>query len=114
MKNVFLYLLFIFAIVALFGVAFSNAQENESEGAKIFVDNKCSMCHSVESAGITSKKKDAVDLSVTGQDKTAEFLIKYLKKEEKIDDKMHKSTFKGSDEELKVLSEWLAGLKDTE
>ncbi len=111
MKNVVIYLLFVLTIVALFGFAFSMAQNKEPDGKQIFVNNKCITCHSVTSADLTSKKKDAVDLSKTGNSYKTTFLTKYLNKEEKINNKVHKVGFKGSAEELKTLSEWLNSLK---
>jgi mono/diheme cytochrome c family protein len=112
MKNVVVYLVFIFAVVFLFGFAYSFNPEG-GDGKSIFVEKKCSSCHSIESADITSNKKDAVDLSVTGDTYDAEFLIKYLIKEEKIDGKEHKTKMKGTEEEIKTISEWLASLKET-
>jgi cytochrome c5 len=111
MKNVLIYLGLIVTIVALYGFAYTIADQKSDDGKKIFVDNKCQMCHTVQSAGIESKKSDASDLSAVGKDKTAEFLTKYLKKEAKLNDKDHKSSFKGSDEDLKVLVDWLLTLK---
>jgi len=111
MKNVLIYLGLIVTIVALYGFAYTIADQKSDDGKKIFVDNKCQMCHTVKSAGIESKKSDASDLSAVGKDKTAEFLTKYLKKEAKLNDKDHKSSFKGSDEDLKVLVDWLLTLK---
>jgi hypothetical protein len=69
------------------------------------------MCHTVTSAGIESKKSDATDLSKVGVDRTVEFLTKYLKKEAKLNDKDHKSSFKGTDEDLTALVQWLSTLK---
>ncbi|QQS37471.1 MAG: cytochrome c [Ignavibacteriales bacterium] len=111
MKNLMMYLLFVVSIVLLFGFAYSYAQNTEPEGQKIFVEKKCGSCHSVNSVELTSKKKDAVDLSVTGSNRTADFLTKYLKKAEKLDGKDHKTAFKGTDEELKALVSWLVSLK---
>jgi hypothetical protein len=111
MKNTFFFLLFISAIVALFAFAFSFSQESELDGQQIFADSKCIKCHSVESLEISSTKDDPVDLSNTGANHDAEFLKKYLVKEEKLNDKKHKTKFKGSDEELDVLVNWLLTLK---
>lgn len=111
MKNVLSYLLFVFFVVALYGFAFSFAQNAEPAGKKVFVDKKCSACHSVESAGITSKKKDAVDLSKTGDKQKAEVIAKYLDKKEKINGKEHKTAFKGTEQELKDVSKWLESQK---
>lgn len=113
MKNIALFLLFVIAIIGLYGFAFSlNAEE--PSGKKIFVDSKCSMCHSVESADITSKKKDAIDMSGVGNKNNAEFLAKYLTKKEKLNDKEHKTAFKGTEEDLQALAAWLESLKTEE
>jgi len=111
MKNILIYLGLVITIVALYGFAFTIADEKSDDGKKVFVDNKCNMCHTVTVAGIESKKSDASDLSTTGKDRTVEFLTKYLKKEAKLDDKDHKSSFKGTDEDLAKLVDWLSTLK---
>jgi cytochrome c553 len=111
MKDTLLYVLFISAIVALFGFAFSFSQEQTPDGEQIFLDNKCNKCHSVTSMDITSKKNDAVDLSDAGSAGDVEFLKSFLLKEADIDDTSHKIKFKGSEEELNTLAEWLASLK---
>ncbi len=110
MKNLILYILVIFVIVALYGFAYASEFKSEPDGKTIFEAQKCNMCHTVETANITSKKKDALDLSNAGKELKADFIIKFLKKEEKIDDKAHKIAFKGTDEELKILSEWIESL----
>lgn len=111
MKNIFFYLVFISAIVALFAFAFSFSQEGETDGQQIFTDSKCTKCHSIESLELSSKKDDAVDLSNVGSQRNAEFLTKYLVKEEKLNEKKHKTKFKGSEEELNTLVNWLVTLK---
>lgn len=111
MKNILIYLGLVVTIVALYGFAFTIADQSSDDGKKVFVDSKCSMCHTVKSAGIESKKSDAIDLSTVGKDRTVEFLTKYLKKEVKLNDKDHKSSFKGTDDELTKLVEWLSTLK---
>jgi mono/diheme cytochrome c family protein len=113
MKNIVLYLLFIMSIVALFGFAFSMAQEKVPAGQKIFLDSKCTSCHSVTAAGITSTKKDAADLSKTGDNYKTDFIVQYLNKEVKLNDKLHKTAFKGSSEDLKKLASWLTSLKSS-
>jgi len=111
MKNIFTYLSIIIAIVALYGFAFTISSNDDPAGKKIFIDNKCNMCHTVKSAGIESKKSDATDLSNVGAEMKKDDMIKYLKKEMKLNDKDHKTAFKGSDEDLKKLVEWLSTLK---
>ncbi len=113
MKNIVLYLLFIMSIVALFGFAFSMAQDNEPAGKTIFINSKCSGCHTVQSADITSKNKNAVDLSKTGDNLQPDFIVNYLNKEVKLNDKQHKIAFKGSADDLNTLADWLVSLKTT-
>lgn len=109
MKNVISYLMFVFAVVFLFGLAYS--YNVGDEGKQLFIDQKCNMCHTVEVVNIESRKKDATDLSIIGDNYDADLLAKYLLKEEKIDDEIHKSVWKGTDDDLKKISEWLASLK---
>lgn len=111
MKNIVAYLTIIVAIVALYGFAFTFTSNDDPAGKKIFVDQKCNMCHTVKSVGIESKKSDASDLSNVGAEMKSEDMIKYLKKEMKLNGKDHKTAFKGSDEDLKKLVDWLSTLK---
>jgi CxxC motif-containing protein (DUF1111 family) len=111
MKDTFLYVLFISAIVALFAFAFSFSQDQDLNGKQIFVDSKCNNCHTVTSIEITSKKDDAVDLSNAGSAGDGQLIKSYLLKEVKINDNDHKVKFNGSEAELNTLSEWLASLR---
>ena len=111
MKDTFLYVLFISAIVALFAFAFSFSQTKDLDGKQIFIDSKCNNCHTVTSNEITSKKDDAVDLSNAGSSGDAQLIQTYLLKEAKINDNEHKMKFKGSEAELNTLSDWLSSLK---
>jgi CxxC motif-containing protein (DUF1111 family) len=111
MKDTFLYVLFISAIVALFAFAFSFSQDQNLDGKQIFLDSKCNNCHTVTSNEIISKKDDAVDLSNAGSVGDTQLISNYLLKEAKINDKDHKVKFKGSEAELNTLSDWLSSLK---
>ena len=80
-----------------------------SDGKAVFEAQKCNLCHSVPAAGIEATTKsdklkgpDLVDL-----DADAQWVAKYLKKEVEKDGKSHTKPFKGSDEELKALVDWL-------
>ena len=111
MKNIFSYLLFNFVIVALYGFAISFAQNKGVDAKKVFETQKCNACHTVTTLAITSKKKDAVDLSTVGSTYKADFLTKYLKKDAKIKDVAHKVALKGTEEEQAAVVKWLASLK---
>ncbi|HOK14308.1 MAG TPA: c-type cytochrome [Candidatus Kapabacteria bacterium] len=100
------------AFIALASINVSvNAQEAK-DGKTVFTEQKCDMCHSINSLGIASKKKSgAIDLSNAAVEGDAEFFAKYLKKETDLKGKKHPAQFKGSDEDLTILTEWLTTLK---
>lgn len=91
-------------------------------GQKVFTEAKCQMCHTIYAAGIgeppaEDAKKDKSgppDLSMTGVSRTAEWLSLFLQKKETLNDKQHMMSFKGSDEELTTLVDWLLTLKPAE
>jgi hypothetical protein len=64
----------------------------------------------VKSLTITTKGKGP-DLSAVGATQKADFLNKYLMKQEKIKNKLHPTPFKGTPDDLKNLCAWLATLK---
>ncbi|HEY7160879.1 MAG TPA: c-type cytochrome [Acidobacteriota bacterium] len=82
-------------------------------GQKLFMDKKCNTCHSIDSVKITKKmaSSKAPDLSNVGAEKNAEWIAKWLNKEVDVNGKKHSATFKGTPEETKTLSDWLATLK---
>lgn len=100
------------SIIALFilFIGTVSAQTKEHPGKKVFVDSKCQTCHTVESHELTSKSKKAVDLSNVGGVYRANFLEQFLVKKEKINNKMHVQAFKGSNDDLHNLAEWLQTL----
>lgn len=110
MKDVFAFLIFISFIVFLFGFSYSIGGYANSDGNRIFTEKKCTVCHTINSSHITSKKTDAVDLSDAGALGNSEFFAKYLSKNASIDGKKHKILFNGTAEELETLSVWLAEL----
>lgn len=104
-------LLALLAIAAATALATAPLQAAEAPaGQKIFLAQKCNLCHSVSSAGIeaktTNEKLQGPDLS-TVELPDAEWLAAYLKQEETHDGEKHKKKFTGSDEELQALIDWL-------
>ena len=91
-------------------------------GQQVFVAQKCQMCHTVYSAGIGEPPaKDAKeeeneaegppDLSLAGTGRTAEWISLFLQKKEELNEKKHMLQFKGTDEELTTLANWILTLK---
>ena len=74
-------------------------------------EKNCGECHGVEVADITpTTKVDAdrgPDLTGLSERYESDWLSKYVMQEAEIEGKSHKKKFKGSDEELQVLVDWL-------
>lgn len=51
------------------------------------------------------------DLSSVGKDGDAAWLSQYLLKEVDVEGKKHRPTYRGSDEDLQTIAEWLAQQK---
>jgi cytochrome c551/c552 len=90
-------------------IAFALSQ-NKS-GKVIFINQKCNLCHSVSTQGIeaktTSEKLKGPDLVGLADKYKPKWISLYLKKKVKKNGKFHKRSFKGTDEELQALVDWL-------
>lgn len=105
-----------------------------SAGKDLFLKFKCNRCHTITALNIAQDKskdeedqdegngdkeevKKPKDLSNIGTKHNADWIAGWLTKKEKIKDmktkkmKTHKKKFKGTEAELKSLSEWVASLK---
>ena len=86
-----------------------------ADAKELFVASKCVKCHSIDAQGVAATPKagdeDKVhDLSKVGAERTAEWIQKFLRKQEDIKGKKHKLKFRGSDADLEALATWLASL----
>lgn len=104
------------AIIAVVVVTFlfsSMITAQSTTGKDIYINAKCNTCHAVKSKGITSKQAEKYpDLSNYGSlGIDSETTTKYLNKEAEIKGKKHPVKFKGTEEELKKLVDWLLTLK---
>jgi cytochrome c5 len=105
------------AVLLAYGVVgISSAEEEKAgcdDGKALFEANKCNMCHAVKAAGIEAKvkseKMQGPDLGGVGSRHEADWIVQYVKKEAQKEDKDHKGTFKGSDDDLKAMITWLDG-----
>ena len=81
------------------------------DGKKIFLAEKCNLCHSIEVAGIEattkSDKMKGPDLGAVEPELKGDELMKFLRQTATRDGEKHKKAFKGSDEELGALLGWL-------
>ena len=101
------------AVLSLIFVSASSGEE-VAAGQQVYLDQKCNMCHAVSTVGIeaktTSEKMKGPDLVGLAKHETladAATLAKYIKQEAKLDGEEHKKGFKGTDEELQALVDWL-------
>lgn len=99
----------LFAAVVL--VANPAASDDAAGGKAIFLAQKCNLCHTVSSAGIEARtKSDALkgpDLIGVGSRHERGWFPKWLHREVEMNGQKHKKQFKGSDEELQALIDWL-------
>lgn len=106
------------AMSALALTAGTASAASPETGRQVFEAQKCSLCHGVEALGIEAKTKSeklrGKDLSNIGAERDAEWLGKFLRHEQELDGAMHKKEFKGTDEELQALLEWLGTMRKAE
>ena len=93
-------------------------EEGEIDGKVEFGEQKCVMCHGVAAEGMkaktTSAKMAGPDLSGFKSDMSLQKQADYLRGEIAIDGAKHKKPFKGTDEELQAIVDWLGSLEAQE
>jgi len=101
----------VIALVAVTLIFTATSVAGEQGGPAVFKAKKCNTCHSVSTAGIKattkSSKMSGPDLVNLAETYKADWISAYVRKEADLDGKNHKKPFKGSDEELQVLVDWL-------
>lgn len=119
MKRLSTALLAAAAAVAILALAVPPATSagEEADAKALFVEtHKCNMCHGVAAAGIeaktTSDKMKGPDLSGFKSDKDLAELAAFMRKEN--EGEQHKKGFKGTDEELQAILDWLGSLEAQE
>lgn len=107
----------LFALILLLGlvVLLTPATADAQDGKAAFLENRCNVCHSVESQEIEKSSKMAgPDLSDAGNMvESAEWLKGFLLKENETDAGAHKKTWSGTDEQLDAIVNWLMTLKSS-
>ena len=102
------------AVLLSAAAAYAAAEEAPAGGKEVFLSLKCHLCHSVDVAEIEAKAKSekvrGPDLSTVGSERDGGWVTAYMKRQETIEGKEHKKEFKGSDEELQAIVDWLLSL----
>lgn len=110
-------LLPLFACLALFFVLAPMPEAplpDDEKGEAVFLEQSCDRCHAVPAAGLLAKPKTEEDhgpaLDKLGEKYNPRALrrfIKYADVAEGMSGVPHKKEFKGTDEELQALVDWL-------
>lgn len=105
------------ALLMLATAVTTGAAEGKMDGKEQFMSGGCNTCHAVASADIaaktTSEKMFGGDLGGYETD-DLEALAQYVRKQTEMDGKSHKKEFKGTDEELQAIVDWLGSLEAAE
>jgi hypothetical protein len=104
------------ALIVLCLALWSGGAAFAADAKELFVSSKCMRCHSIEAQGVAAKPKageedEVKDLSKVGNEHTADWIAKFLRKQADLDGKKHKQKFRGTDADLQTLANWLASLK---
>ncbi len=114
----------LYAMIVILSVAGGlSAGDAVAEGAEVsagkaeFLTHKCNLCHAVPAAEIDAKtKSEKLKGPALGGAIEADFGVfaAYVRKQGELDGKAHKKEFKGTDEELKAILDWLAEFEPAE
>lgn len=117
-KAVVLTLTLALAAVAALLISPADAAAGDMDGKALFTDaHKCNMCHAVPIAEIESKtKSEKMKGPELGGKVEAEFdkIAAYMRKAGELDGETHSKEFKGTDEELQAIIDWLGSLEAKE
>ena len=103
-------------VLSLFlGLAVPVGAFGQGDGKEAFVAGKCERCHAISRVGVeattTSERMLGPDLSEVGSRHDAEWIRSYLRKEVDLEDKAHRTEWKGTKDDLERIAAWLVGLK---
>ncbi len=107
-------LVILVGMISIGGLASGSRVDDEPAGKALFLAKKCNLCHGIESQGIAKKseKMKGAELSDIGSKiQSADWLKGWLLQTELKDGDKHKKKFKGTDEELQTLIDWILTLK---
>lgn len=85
-----------------------------ADGKTLFLEQKCNRCHAVEAedieATVRSERMRGPDLGEVGKERSAEWIVQFVKKEVEVDGKTHRSSYQGTGADLEAIATWLVGL----
>jgi hypothetical protein len=103
------------ALLPVSAVSLPTEETEDPPGKVAFVAQACNLCHEVSGEGIERKSKsdklEGRDMTGIGTEFDREFAKAYILREAAMEDgSKHKKPFKGTDEELEAILDWLATL----
>lgn len=104
---------FAVALIVVPAAPSAAADEAAKDGKTVFLEQKCNLCHAIQSQAVERKVKSskAPDLSNVGSERDAAWIERWLKKEELLHGKKHEKNYQGSDADRATVAAWLATLK---
>ncbi len=94
------------------GVVSGETAAADTAGSDIFLAAKCNLCHGVVSANIVAKTKSekmlGPDLGGVAERHDAEWISQFVRRQVQKDEKDHKKEYKGTEEDLTALIQWLS------
>ena len=100
-------------VLGALGLA-GTSQADPDEGKAAYSENGCARCHSVETqdieATISVERMRGPDLSHIGSEHDPDWIVGWVKRELTVDDTRHTAPYRGSDDDLQALAQWLATL----
>lgn len=93
----------------------ASADTADGSGREIFEEAKCARCHAVASLDIESQMKPPMGgptLDEVKTERTVAWLRNYLKGSEELNGKAHLFRWRGTDEQLTALVDWLLELRE--
>ena len=100
----------VLAVALLFVASMAWAQIDPArvaDGEKVYLEKKCAVCHAIRGTG----GKAGPELSAEGAKRDAQWLKTFMKDPKALVPKAKMMAFKGGDEELEALVEYLGSLK---
>lgn len=103
------------AVAALLSPTLASADGGAAAAQQTFVAHKCDLCHAVPGADIEAKtSSDKLRGPALGGPSPEDFefadLAAFLRKQTEREGEQHKREFKGTDEELQAILDWLETL----
>lgn len=99
----------IFSVAIIGAAIITSTLAAGSDGKSIFISQGCNGCHSVPSVKIASTS--AKSIALPRHSRSAGWYTSWLQKKVLNEGKKHVKSWKGSSDDLTILTAWLAGLK---